>query len=147
MSADHSNEPVPASARRALGPRALDRVTAHTLALEAGDRAWDDAVIMKTESLLLDVARQLVRAVGSIAATVAEGYARRSPRDRIRYYEYALGSTDEAESWYLAGRHTLPAETLADRTARLTSIRRLLLVMIRNERSGKNWNSPKRDHR
>ena len=124
--------------------RALDRVAAHTLAVEAGARAWEDAVIMKAEPLLADIAPQIVRAVGSIAANIAEGYARRSPRDRTRFYEYALGSVEEAEAWYGNARHTLPASALDDRHARLTSIRRLLLVMIRNERTRANWNSPKR---
>ena len=142
MRPDHADEPT--REPRASGTRALDRVTAHTLALEAAERAWDDAVTMKKEFLLRDVARQLVRAAGSIAANIADGYARRSPRDRVRFYEYALSSSEEVESWYNSGRRVLSAESLDDRTARLTSIRRLLLVMIRNERQGKNWNSPHR---
>ena len=120
---------------------ALERVTAYKLAVVGGEQAWADAGLMKGEPLLSDVAPQLVRAVGSIAANVAEGYARRSVRDRIRFYEYALGSVEEAGAWYLMARHSLEAEAFEERSARLTSIRRLLLVMIRNERSGKNWNS------
>ena len=122
---------------------ALERVTAHVLALEAGERVWSDALLMKVEPLLAEVAGQLVRAVGSIAAQIAEGYARRSPRDRIRYYEYALGENAEAESWYRSGQHVLPAGALDERIARLTSIRRLLLVMVRNERDGGGWNQTK----
>ena len=74
---------------------------------------------------------QLIRAAGSVSATIAEGYPRRSARDRIRYYEYALGSTAEAKSWYLGARALLPPDILAERFALLSSITRLLRTMIR----------------
>ena len=79
---------------------ALESVAAYRLAVEASEEGWDDATIMKAEPLLADAAPQLVRAIGSIAANIAEGYARRSARDRIRYYEYALGSVEESSTWY-----------------------------------------------
>ncbi len=129
-------------ARRDGAP--IERVTAYKLAIALGPLAWADAAIMKPEPLLSDIARQLIRAVGSIAANVAEGYTRRSPRDRIRFYEYALGSTEEAGAWYLTARFVLSPETFDDRTDRLTAIRRLLLTMIRNERAAEGWNSPRR---
>jgi four helix bundle protein len=123
---------------------ALQRVTAYALAAKVGDLVWEDAAAMKREPLLAEVAAQLVRAAGGIAASIAEGYARRSARDRIRYYEYALGSTNESESWYRTGRRLLLPDAYDDRVDCLTSIRRLLLVMIRNEQNGGGWNSGRR---
>ena len=123
---------------------ALDRVRVYQLALEASERAWADATAMSANALLAQVGPQLVRAAGSISANIAEGYARRSPRERVRFYEYALGSSEEARSWCTVGRRALTASDLEERLDRLTSIRRLLLVMIRNERTGKNWNAPRR---
>jgi four helix bundle protein len=123
---------------------ALGKVTAYALAVAAGERVWEDAKTMKEEPLLAELAPQLLRATGSIAANIAEGYARRSPRDRIRYYEYALGSGAEAESWYRTARRTLSPAVFDERLACLTSIRRLLLVMIRNERNGSGWNGASR---
>ena len=64
---------------------ALDRVAAYRIATELSDLAWDDAVELKKEPLLLSHASQLVRAVGSVAANIAEDYGRRSPAERIRY--------------------------------------------------------------
>ncbi len=127
--------------KRSSEAGAVDGTQAYQLAVAAGDRAWDDATAMKKEPLLADVGAQLIRAAGSIAANVTEGYARRSPRDRIRYYEYALGSSEETRAWYALAARVLSAEDRDDRLARLTSIRRLLLVMIKNERAGKAWNS------
>ena len=66
---------------------ALGRVTAHMLALEASDRAWDDARIMHREPLLRTIAEQLMKSASAISAHIADGYGRRSPRDRIRFYE------------------------------------------------------------
>ena len=120
--------------------RALDSVAAYRLAKEAADAAWDDATAMKAEPLLADVAPQLVRSIGSIAANIGEGYSRKSPRDRIRFYEYALGSVEEARSWYQSGRRIFTEQNLGDRTQRLDSMRRLLLVMLKNERRGEGWN-------
>ena len=122
---------------------ALGRVTAHVLALEASDRAWDDARIMQREPLLRRIAEQLMKSASAIGAHIADGYGRRSPRDRIRFYEYALTENGEAETWYRNGRHVLPPDVIEERMARLTSIRRLLLTMIKRERGGGGWNDRK----
>ena len=122
---------------------ALGRVTAHVLALEASDHAWDDARIMRREPLLRKIAEQLMKSASAIGAHIADGYGRRSPRDRIRFYEYALTENGEAETWYRNGRHVLPPDVVEERTARLTSIRRLLLTMIKRERGGGGWNDRK----
>ena len=76
---------------------------------------------------------QLTRALGSIGANIAEGYSRGSAADRARFYDYALGSTREAISWY----NTLHIELgpgVDDRRATLIQIRRLLLTTLRNSR-------------
>ena len=123
--------------------RALESVTVYRFAMEASDTAWEDASTMKSEPLLAEVAPQLVRAIGSIAANIAEGYARRSSRDRIRYYEYALGSVEESRAWYQLARRSVAEDALSARLKRLDSMRRLLLVMIVNERRGGDWNHRK----
>lgn len=86
---------------------------------------------MRTNPFLAQVAGQLVRAVGSIAANIAEGYSRGSAPERRKFLEYALGSARESVVWY-------EAAGVADansRIERLTSIRRLLLTMIRTART------------
>jgi four helix bundle protein len=63
-----------------------------------------------------------VRALGSISANIAEGYARKSPRDRIRYYEYALGSVEESRAWFHVAQRAIPPKTLSSRADQLTSL-------------------------
>ncbi|NUQ91546.1 MAG: four helix bundle protein [Gemmatimonadaceae bacterium] len=116
---------------------ALDRVQAYTIARRLAGEAWGDTQFMIGDPRLTEVASQLIRAIGSIGAQIAEGYSRRSRADRIRYYEYALGSTEEAVTWYETARPVLSAAVLEARLADLVSIRRLLLTMIRNERAAR----------
>jgi four helix bundle protein len=87
-------------------------------------------------------AAQLCAASGSISATIADGYPRRSGADRARFFEYALTSTAEVKSWYLHTRISLPPGTLEARYALLTSITRLLLTMIRSSRARDDTDPP-----
>jgi four helix bundle protein len=113
---------------------AIWRVQAFRLASYLAAAADADGEPIATQPRLAKAVAQLSAAAGSVAANVAEGYARLSPRDRIRYYEYALGSAAEAKSWYLSLSRSLPPATVEARLATLTSIARLLLKMIRSGR-------------
>ena len=86
---------------------------------------------------------QLVKSAGSVSATVAEGYSRQSRRDRIKYYEYALGSAREATTWYSNAADALPAKRVTERLTLLARACQLLLKMIQNERKGKGRDFPK----
>ena len=78
---------------------------------------------------------QLCRSVASVATAIAEGYPRRSAKDRAPYYEYALGSLAESKFWYLDIRSALDAPTADSRFAVIRSITRLLLTMKRQART------------
>lgn len=122
---------------------ALGHVQAYQLAVTLDRVAVDDARRIARDFVLREVAPQLVYAVGSIGARIAEGYPRRSQADRVRYYEYALGSAMESRRWYCTARSALP-EVVRERLSILASIRRLLMAMIRNDRDGKTWGTPGR---
>jgi four helix bundle protein len=78
----------------------------------------------------LALADQFIRAIGSIAASIAEGYSRDSDADRRRFYGYALGSTREAIAWLDAtGLHNGPAN--AEYMDLLVQIRRQLLATMK----------------
>jgi four helix bundle protein len=79
-------------------------------------------------------ANQLWRAVASIGANIAEGYGRMSGRERARFYEYALGSSREARTWYFSGETVLGSPLTADRVECLGRITRILLAVIPRER-------------
>ena len=129
-----------AAASQAVKSDPTWKVEAYRLGLFAGASAWSDAEILVRDPRGSVVAGQLMRSAASVAAQIAEGYGRRSAKDRARYYEYALGSVGETRAWYIAIRHAIGAETSEERRANLLSLTRLLLTMIRREREKPaNW--------
>ena len=77
---------------------------------------------------------QLYRALGSISANLAEGYSRGTGKDRVRFYEYALGSARESRDWYFKARHVLGDSVYQHRLSLLTPIIQLLLKMVPQQR-------------
>ena len=72
-------------------------------------------------------ADQLLRAVASISANVAEGFGRSRPTDRSHFFGIALGSLRESLSWYRAVRSNLPAGVVEQRFDQLSQLRRILI--------------------
>jgi four helix bundle protein len=82
-------------------------------------------------------ADQLRRAAASVSANVSEGFSRRTPNDRARFYAYALGSIRETMVWYTAVRAHLPPGRLQERLDEVAQLRRLILGLHANvSRSG-----------
>ena len=112
----------------------LWQMRVYRLALFAGDLGWHDVSTLAEDPRMRSLADQLYRALGSIAANIAEGYSRHSGKERARFYEYALGSAREARTWYYEGRYGLKEAVVAHRLRLLTQIVRLLLTIIPAER-------------
>ena len=110
------------------------QIEAYRLAMLAADLGWEDVTAMLKDPRTRGLADQLYRSVGSISANVEEGCSRRTGKDRARFYEYALGSAREGRGWYYKGRCVLSEEAVAHRFGLLTSIVRLLLRMIPDQR-------------
>lgn len=109
-------------------------VQAYRFGLYLAGCAWKDCEALASDPRGAAAARQLIRAAGSISANVAEGYAKRSAKDRIRYFEYALGSVGETRAWYLVAAPGFTPELVRRRCEVLLSLTRLVLTMIRRER-------------
>ena len=112
----------------------LWRMAAYRISAYCADAAWPDAARLARSPLTEPVAAQLYRAIGSIGANLAEGYSRSSGRDRVRLFEYALGSTREAVVWYRLAAPVLGTVTVRSRQETLQRIVRLLSVAIPAER-------------
>lgn len=113
---------------------ALWKMRVYQVALFVADIAWSDVSKLHADKRTIALSDQLYRSVGSVAANIAEGYSRSSGRDRVRFYEYALGSAREARSWYYTGRHLLGPEVVAHRLQLLSEVVRLLLTIIPAQR-------------
>jgi four helix bundle protein len=99
------------------------------------DTAWADVDALVAHAGTREVAAQLYRSLGSISANIAEGYSRGASGDRVRFFEYALGSAREAREWYRRAQPILGVARVTPRGDLLTSIVRLLLVVIPAERA------------
>ena len=119
----------------AISRDALWTIKAYRLALYASDLVWRDASPLQEDRRAWGISDQLVRAVGSISANIAEGYSRGGGRDRARFYEYALGSARESRDWYFKARHVLGTDLATSRIDLLTHLVRLLLTMTRDQRT------------
>jgi four helix bundle protein len=104
-------------------------------ALYSGELARKDAAVLAANPVTREITGQLVRAVGSISANIAEGYSRISGRDRAKFYEYALGSAREGRDWYYQARETLGVPLALQRMDALSNITRTLIVLTRRTRS------------
>jgi four helix bundle protein len=80
------------------------------------------------------LAPQLYAAMGSIRANLAEGYSRSSGRERVRFFEFALGSARETREWYSHADAFLSESALHQRLDLLAQIIRMLLTIIPKER-------------
>ncbi len=83
------------------------------------------------------IAEQLTRAAASVSANLGEGYSRSTRADRLRFFDYALGSTRECITWYEAMRDALPDDLINERLILLTRIRSLMLGLMRSIRERK----------
>ena len=110
-------------------------MAAYRLSSTLLDDAWGDAQLLRRNGLTGSIASQLYQSASSIAANIAEGYSRGSGRDRVRLFEYALGSARECRVWYRAGRHVLGQAICNARIAALDQICRILLTAIPKERT------------
>ena len=115
----------------------LWKMEVYRLALFLGDLAWIDVSKLYKDPRTRELSDQLYRAVGSISANTAEGYSRSSGRDRVRFYEYSLGSARESRDWYFKARHILGDTVATHRIHLCTQITRLSLTMIPDQRTVK----------
>jgi four helix bundle protein len=119
----------------AITSDALWKLHAYRLALYLLDLTRGDVRLGLRRGLDRELAGQLLRAVASISANIAEGYSRSTRGDRLRFYGYALGSLRECPTWYRASSDFLAPGAADDRLRVLARIRPLLLGIIRSARA------------
>ena len=113
------------------------RMEAYRLSLFLSDLAWTDCDKLLADRRTREIADQLCRATGKISAQIAEGYSRTTAKDRVLFYAYALGSLRESRDWYFKSRHVFEPNVTDHRVALCTSVIRLVLATIKNERRGR----------
>jgi four helix bundle protein len=112
---------------RSLRDDQMWKFHAYRVALYLLDLATHDVEDLRAQKSRSHQTDQLVRAVASISANVAEGFGRNSAADRARCFGIALGSLRESFSWYRSLQKELSPDIVEVRFEQLTELRRILI--------------------
>ena len=112
----------------------LWKLEVYRMSLFASEIGWQYVTALYKNSLTRDLSSQLIRALDSISANIAEGYSRSTGKDRARFMEYALGSAREFRDWYYKSRRVLREEVVSHRINLLTQIVKILSVLVPTQR-------------
>ena len=113
------------------------RTPAYRYAVWIGALAKRDVLELDAQRVYRNDADQLLRAVDSISANLAEGYGRSTGRERARFYDFAKGSAREARDCYFKLIDLLGRERVEERLAVLDRIIRILTAIIPRERASR----------
>lgn len=100
---------------------------AYRVALYLFDLATRDVERLRARRCLPHQTDQLLRAIGSISANIAEGFGRSSAADRSRCFGIALGSLRESFTWYRAVQVELSPAVVEQRFEQLAELRRIVI--------------------
>src|SRR3989339_1075731 len=76
----------------------LKDLSSYRIAFDLSNYIW--RIVIKWDYFAKDtVGRQLVKAVDSISANIAEGFGRYFKKDKINFYRYSYGSVKESFDW------------------------------------------------
>ncbi|OGL64427.1 hypothetical protein A3B21_05050 [Candidatus Uhrbacteria bacterium RIFCSPLOWO2_01_FULL_47_24] len=76
----------------------LNDLNSYRIALDLSNYVWK-IVVQWDNFAKHTVGQQFVRAVDSISANIAEGFARYFKKDKILFYRYSFGSMKESLDW------------------------------------------------
>jgi len=100
----------------------LEEIGFYKLSMELWDEMWSDTEILMLDFRGKEIARQMIRSVGSISSNIEEGYGKGFGKEYPQYLRISRGSARESKGWYRKSSHLLNAEIIAARIQKLDSI-------------------------
>jgi len=94
------------------------------------DLTWSDSEILMKDIRGKEIARQLIRSVGSISANIEEGYGRGFGKEYPRFLKISRGSAQESRGWYLRSKGLIDEEFIQQRLMILDKIIAMLTATI-----------------
>jgi four helix bundle protein len=134
-SADAVREEWEARQRDSLKKDPIWKLRCYREALFLAELARQDVDSARELSSRVSTCDQLLRAVTSVSANLAEGYGRSTALDRIKFFNYALCSAREAVTWYQSFFVDPNDPRADDRFERLSRVGGMLFALITNQRA------------
>lgn len=100
----------------------LDNLGFYVKSLELWDKCWDDCELLGKDFRGIEVAKQLIRAVGSISANIEEGYGRGYGKEYPQFLRISRGSAREAKGWYVKSKFILSKKEIDERVSVIDQI-------------------------
>ncbi len=116
----------------------LLKYPAYTKALEFYDNVAKDTDLLMKDTRGREIARQLIRAAGSISANFEEGYGRATTGEFVRSLRIAMGEARETKGWYRRSKRFLPKDLILTRMQEADEVIALLISTVKKiEERGK----------
>ncbi len=100
----------------------LDDIRFYKLSLELWDEMWADTEILMLDFRGKEIAKQMVRSVGSISSNIEEGYGRGFGKEYPQFLRISRGSARESKGWYRKCNKLLTEEIINSRIRKLDDI-------------------------
>ena len=100
----------------------LEEIGFYQKSLELWEECWNDTTIMFNDFRGKEIAKQLIRSCGSIAANIEEGYGRGFGKEYPHFLRISRGSARESKGWYRRSNHLLPGDIVIERCKLLDEI-------------------------
>ncbi len=100
----------------------LDDIRFYKLSMELWDEMWGDTELLMKDFRGKEIARQMVRSVGSISSNIEEGYGRGFGKEYPQFLRISRGSARESKGWYRKSSHLLTLEIINTRILKLDEI-------------------------
>jgi four helix bundle protein len=108
----------------------LDEIEFYRLSLLLWEEYWKDSESLVNDLRGKEIAKQMIRCIGSISANIEEGYGRGFGKEYPQFLRIARGSARESKGWYKKCSPLLNSEIIIKRIEMLDSIIAMLTKSI-----------------
>jgi four helix bundle protein len=115
----------------------VDDLRFYQMAMTLWEDCWGDCEILSKDFRGKEVAKQLIRSVGSISANIEEGYGRGFGKEYPHFLRIARGSARESRGWYTRSKQLLNKDIIEHRIAELSSVIAMLTKSIQTIENSK----------
>lgn len=101
------------------------------MSLELWDSCWNDCDDLAKDFRGKEVAKQLIRSVGSVSANIEEGYGRGFGKEYPQFLRISRGSARESKGWYRKSKFLLSEKIIKERIEKIDAIISMLAKSIK----------------